>query len=590
MPRRVLIGIKLILKNIMNNSVNFAMTLGPIDLINAIKAGDMEMRPELVRGLLAHDETLLAVLHQDRDGAIAVIRLLADHSDQQALHAMLGRLEIAHNDTGLLDAAITTGLCGNASVTHKWIADYDIVGQRLEMIDSVVLPYLASHYPEKTLFRALKQYEARVLALNLALLDPHYLHAAIDIARSQAQAASAMETGGNRAGTTRLILPNVVFNTVLRLAWINQDYVFDLCARHNPEELLAILETLERVVPVYLIPTHLGYPMGGGESFLHQTCRILSEFGVKCVWQSFLDPKSGWYTTSSLTHTPYYVDVRHAGGCSKQAIRLAVDQFHPDLIHAQGGTSDVAMEIAEEERLTTLIGYHFWHGLVELGATGNKHILDNIALHKLREGAPLQSRLVHKYVASEFMQQVCAQLGSKEKLKVIHPISDAAQFLVQRADLGEYVLQVNVCHGKGGGIFLDCVKALGDEIPFMGVQSEPDDIAFFDELSAEMAARPACVLTSYGNVREFYRRARIVIVPTLVDETFCRVAFEAAMNGIPVLCTANGYLPSMLGDTGVFLPEDPAEWIDCIRSLYHDEKRLRQIGGAQRERDRKSVV
>ena len=533
------------------------------------------------------DAALLAALQADRAGAVATIRVLSMAEKPDAIAALLAHLEIDYADTALLETAIDVGLKGNAAVTHQWFIDYDIVGQRLEMIRSVVLPYLAQHCPARTLFRALKRYEAQALMANQALLDPLRLRAALDQARARVvddldgEPAAAMR---DHAGSTRLILPNRDFNVLLRLAWTAQDYVFDLIDRHDPQEFIALLRTLDKVVPVYLIPTHLGYPMGGGESFLHQTCRILSEFGVKCIWQSFLDPKSGWYTAPSVTQTPYYLDVRHAGGCSKEAIQAAVDHYAPDLIHAQGGTSDVAMEIAAESRLTTMIGYHFWHGLVDLGATGNKHILEHLDQHKLREGGPAHSPMVHKYVASEFMQEVYTRLGGTEAMQVIHPISDAAQFLAPREGLGKYVLQVNVCLGKGGAIFLDCVKALGDDVAFMGVQSEPGDSEFFVELNAAMVACPDCVLTSYGNVREFYREARIVIVPTLVDETFCRVAFEAAMNGIPVICTANGYLPTMLGDTGVFLPEESGAWIDYIGALYHDEARLKQIGDAQRAR------
>jgi FkbM family methyltransferase len=575
----------------MNNGVNYALADGSDDLLARVKAarpGSKEAgdtAQELARLLLADGNALLNALQADREGAIAAIGLLATAGRQEALVSFLARLDIPHHDTQLLATAINVGLGGDAAVIHQWITDYDIVGQRLEMIRSVVLPHLATHCPEKTLFRELKEYEARVLTLNQPLLDPLRLYAAIDAARQgEAGVHPAPEKVRAHPESTRIVLPNAAFNTLLRLAWTSQDYVYDLCDRYDPDELVALLRTLDKVVPVYLIPAHLGYPMGGGESFLHQTCRILSEFGVACVWQSFLDPKTGWYTRASRTQTPYYLDVRHAGGCSKDAIQSAVDEFNPDLIHAQGGTSDAAMEIAEQNRLTTMIGYHFWGGLVELGSTGNKHILDNLDQHKLRAGAPAPSRLVHKYVASEFMQEVYSRLGGKDQLQVIHPISDAAQFLAQRDDIGKYVLQVNVCLGKGGNIFFDCLKTLGDGIPFMGVQSEPGDVEFFAELDAEMARRPASVLASYGNVRDFYRTARIVIVPTLVDETFCRVAFEAAMNGIPVLCTANGYLPTMLGDTGIYLPEDSREWIDCIRELYHDEARLRQIGEAQRGR------
>lgn len=575
----------------MNNGANFALADKIRNLLVRVKiagtrgAESDKIAPELAQLLLAQDPALLNALQTDREAAMAVIGTLAAAGMQEALFSLLARLDIPHHDTQLLSAAIDLGLGGDAAGTHQWVADYDIVGQRLEMIRSVVLPYLVACCPEKTLFRELKEYEANVLTLNRPLLDPLRLYAAIDAARQgEAGVHPAMDQERTHSESTRIVLPNPVFNALLRLAWTSQDYVYDLCDRYDPEELVALLRTFDKVVPIYLIPTHLGYPMGGGESFLHQTCRILSEFGVSCVWQSFLDPTTGWYTRASRTPTPYYLDVRHAGGCSKEAIQLAIDEFVPDLIHAQGGTSDAAMELAAENRLTTMIGYHFWHGLIELGSTGNKHILDNLGEHKLRTGGPAPSRLIHKYVASEFMQKVYSSLGGKDQLQVIHPISDAAQFLAQRDDIGKYVLQVNVCLGKGGNIFFDCLKALGDGVPFMGVQSEPGDTEFFVRLQSEMAKHPESVLTSYGNVREFYRTARIVIVPTLVDETFCRVAFEAAMNGIPVLCTANGYLPTMLGDTGIYLPEDSAKWIDTIRELYHDEARLREIGDAQRAR------
>jgi FkbM family methyltransferase len=546
-------------------------------------AGDNMLADTAASFLTGTDTDLAGAVQADRAATVALVDLLSRTQRRETLAALLANLELDHGDEPLLRQVIDAGLGGNFAGSHRWIAEDDIVSQRLEMIRGVVLPYLARHHPEKRLFLALKQHEARALAGNLALLDEAALDHAIAAGRGLAAPLPAVAESAAAPGA-RILLPNRIFNVLLRLAWTAPDYVADLADRYPGKELLALLATLESVVPVYLIPTHLGYPMGGGESFLHQTCRILGEFGVQCIWQSFLDPHTGWYTTSSLTQTPYYLDVRYAGGCSKEAIQDAIDQFHPDLIHAQGGTSDVAMELAAENRLTTMIGYHFWNGLVDLGETGNKHILDNIGAHALRTGGPAPSHLVHKYVASEFMQDVYQAVGGKEQLQVIHPISDAAQFLARRDGLGEYVLQVNVVPGKGGVIFLDCLKALGSTIPFFGVQSEPGEADFFTDLNDTIAANPRSRLVRYGNVREFYRQARIVIVPTLVDETFCRVAFEAAMNGIPVLCTANGYLPAMLGETGVFLSEDSADWIAEIAALYHDEARLRAIGAAQQAR------
>lgn len=547
---------------------------------------DPDSVKSLANLLTESNREIIDAVRADRDSALSLLRLLSRSGETEAVHSLLANLEISRSDASMLEAAINLGLGGDAEGTHKWIVDYDVVGQRLEVIQSIILPYVDANCPEKTLFRALKEYEAETLALNNALLNAAAIYEVIGATRQGVPfpRSNAGSTPPDRSQSIRLALPNETFSALLRLAWTAQDYVFDLHDRHSPDDLIAIIRTLNNVVPVYLIPTHLGYPMGGGESFMHQTCRILSEFGIKCVWVSFLDPKSGWYTRESITYTPYYIDVRYAGGCSKDAILRAVEQFNPDLIHSQGATNDPVMEVAEETRLTTLAGYHFWSGLVELGRTGNQHIIDNLSEHEVRHPPVKQSPLIRKYVASEFMLDVYSRLGGKEKLQVIHPISDTAQFLANREDSGKYVLQVNVCALKGGEIFLNCVNALGDDIPFMGIQSEPDNSDLPARLAEEVAQHPQCVLKSYGNVRDFYRTARMVIVPTLVDETFCRVAFEAAMNGIPVLSTTNGYLSYMLGDAGVFLQEDSAEWVEKVRELYFDTERLKQIGERQRAR------
>ena len=79
-----------------------------------------------------------------------------------------------------------------------------------------------------------------------------------------------------------------------------------------------------------------------------------------------LDPKTGWYAQNWCTYTPYYMDIRYSGGCNHNSILLAINQFNPDLIYSQGRFSDEVMKVADGLRLTTMIGYHFWGGLVEI--------------------------------------------------------------------------------------------------------------------------------------------------------------------------------------------------------------------------------
>lgn len=80
----------------------------------------------------------------------------------------------------------------------------------------------------------------------------------------------------------------------------------------------------------------------------------------------------------------------------------------------------------------------------------------------------------------------------------------------------------------------------------------------------------------------------MVLVPSLCEETFGRVAAEALGNGLPVLATRRGPLPETLGGAGVLFevperytrPEHRAEvpaaaevayWVGTIERLWDDE-------------------
>ncbi|WP_081996453.1 glycosyltransferase [Luteibacter sp. 9133] len=523
-------------------------------------------------------DALLLLSTERLQEVLLALRMAGEH---EAVHAALSNISFTERDRSERYSVISAALGTSEHKAHDWILDYGIAGARAKMIASTVLPYVAEHHPTKKLFRALKGYELDCLTTGTPLIDVEHLRCLI------LQAPENHVTSPERVAPLdehRIAMPSAIFNALLRLAWLSPDHAIELARRYEGAAFIQAAASLKALVPTYLVSTHLGYPMGGGESFVHQTCQILVEFGVRCVWQSFFDPRTGAYTETSLTHTPYYIDIRNAGANCEADIRQAIDDYAPDLLHGHGGTSDAIMELSRTMRCRALVGCHFWGGLIELGDTGNQHILEHLGRHKLARKRGPDSDTVVKYVASEFMSDVYTALGGTDNLEIIHPTSDPAQFMADRSDMGTYVLQVNICALKGGRIFQRMVQELGDHIPMMGVQTEPEASTLYDELQDDLTSRPLCVIHGYGSVREFYRSARIVVVPTLVDETFCRVAYEAAMNGIPVLTTRNGFLPQMFGEHGFYLEEDPQTWVDTIARIYHDAVLLNRVGKMQKER------
>ena len=152
----------------------------------------------------------------------------------------------------------------------------------------------------------------------------------------------------------------------------------------------------------------------------------------------------------------------------------------------------------------------------------------------------------------------------------------------------QYVTLVNPQPAKGLTVFAQVAVELGrrrPEIPFLLVEGRgtsdtlaqvPVDLSGLTNMSR---------LTNTPDPREFYRVARVLMVPSLVAESFGRVAAEALANGIPVLASDRGALPEVLGDAGLIFaipdrctPANPglltqrelAPWVHAIERLWDD--------------------
>jgi glycosyltransferase involved in cell wall biosynthesis len=77
---------------------------------------------------------------------------------------------------------------------------------------------------------------------------------------------------------------------------------------------------------------------------------------------------------------------------------------------------------------------------------------------------------------------------------------------------------------------------------------------------------------STPDMRSIYRDTKILIMPSLVEETFGRVAVEAQASGIPVLTRDIGALAWTVGDGGIVIPSQAphSEWEEALRRLLSD--------------------
>ncbi len=108
-----------------------------------------------------------------------------------------------------------------------------------------------------------------------------------------------------------------------------------------------------------------------------------------------------------------------------------------------------------------------------------------------------------------------------------------------------------------------------------------------DAVAARLRATPCAdrhrLLPFMPDVRPVYAAADIVAMPSIIAESFGRVAAEAEACGLPVLASAVGGIPETVEDgvTGRLLPPgDAGAWADALVELARDAGLRERMGGA----------
>jgi glycosyltransferase involved in cell wall biosynthesis len=164
--------------------------------------------------------------------------------------------------------------------------------------------------------------------------------------------------------------------------------------------------------------------------------------------------------------------------------------------------------------------------------------------------------------------------------QIIVPSIDPAAYKVEPS--GEAVVFVNPVPKKGVTIALE-VARLCPELPFLFVESWTLSNADLAQLRKQLDSLPnVTLLRKTADMRQIYGRAKIVLVPSVWDEAWGRVASEAQISGIPVIGSHRGGLPEAIGPGGIIidLAEPAQRWADALRQLWNDRQLYSQYSEA----------
>ena len=172
-------------------------------------------------------------------------------------------------------------------------------------------------------------------------------------------------------------------------------------------------------------------------------------------------------------------------------------------------------------------------------------------------------------------------------------------------DEHKYLLFVNPSRSKGIYLFVRIIKDLWKirpEIPILVVEgsSNANELRKFSSILS--GVKSVSFKPNTPRPQDYYRKAKITLVPSFCDETFGRVAAESLIANVPVVASNRGALPETLGDAAILLdiPQKYSSltnlvpsssvaqpWIKAILNLWDNAELYAKVQERGRERARR---
>ena len=174
------------------------------------------------------------------------------------------------------------------------------------------------------------------------------------------------------------------------------------------------------------------------------------------------------------------------------------------------------------------------------------------------------------FVNSEFTKQVLELYANRAPDAVVFPPIDPRKVIAPKGER-KYVTMINPSVGKGMGRLFYIARKLPN-INFLLVGNLVDkgavNMSFYNKCKA---LRNVTVIPFDEDVRTIYEKTRVLLVPSIVDESFSMVTLEAFFNGIPVVSSNQGNLQFLNRRENCVSGDNIEKYVLKISRLMNDD-------------------
>ena len=253
----------------------------------------------------------------------------------------------------------------------------------------------------------------------------------------------------------------------------------------------------------------------------------------------------------------------------KKIIKKTIDEINPDVIITQEFFTAATVEAAENRKVIAFVrnnNFSNIHGY-EFSQPGKDLGFFNKMGWKFRLQYPFYKYIQKRYLkalkkcqvlsVSHFIQNELKKYNIESQ--VIRPFIDMKDY---KTNKGKSILYVGPSKAKGMAIFIKILEKM-PERNFIVVGNIPDDMKKYDNVQ---------VMPWQSDMKRIYKKARILLVPSVFPDPCPRVVMEAGISGIPSLVSSRGGLPEEVEKIQIIENLDNAdEWVKKIKMLDNNQ-------------------
>lgn len=330
-------------------------------------------------------------------------------------------------------------------------------------------------------------------------------------------------------------------------------------------------------------------PLGGGETFLLKVLKFLKEeHGYDCSSVCYFDGRNDLPFIEEKQCEWEGIPVKQIVMRGFSDIKRVMEEENPDLVITQSFDALYIIKAAKAVGAKTILGTHFWRNICEVKEVFHKMLSRPLSTVKLLNQFHPAFHLADEcYVNSEFMRLGVKKYVGKDIERIICPPINLEKIAI-RERKAKYITMVNPDFYKGGDFFVKLAQAMPTN-NFLCVGKAPGEDRFpaNRKINEQLnSLHNVLVLDKTDNIYDIYEKTKIMLVPSIVDETFSMVALESMWNEIPTIVAPNGNLPYLVESGGFVLDLDVEIWKETISQLLNDKEYYNIMAEAAKTRSR----